>query len=392
MVRARSGHTFVSLFAGCGGLDLGFVEAGFRCVAAVDHDPIALATHRENFDDTTYQVDLTSSTPQLGSLKSVDVVTAGPPCQGFSTIGKRELHDPRNSLLVRAAQIAVQLRPRVILLENVPGALSGQHRTYWENAKNVLTTAGYRTSDAIVDAADYGVPQTRRRAVLLASRGHKTPDLPRPSQRRQTLRDVLSTGVASGISLLSGTQLLIARAIAPGQKLCNVRGGVRAVPTWEVPAVFGYTTGLERLMLEAIRRLRRQDRVRQSGDADPVPLSKLRRLFPKTLESTLSSLQEKGYVKLRGQTCDLTHTFNGKYRRLSWDAPSPTVDTRFGSPRYFLHPSENRGFSVTEAAAIQTFPENFTFVGSTAAQFRMIGNAVPPRLARRFALTIRDLL
>ena len=89
---------------------------------------------------------------------------------------------------------------------------------------------------------------------------------------------------------------------------------------------------------------------------------------------------------------DLSHTFNGKYRRLSWDHPAPTVDTRFGDPKYYLHPEEQRGLSVREAARIQGFPDDFVFAGSKAAQFRMVGNAVPPPLAKQLAEAIREYL
>ncbi len=93
-----------------------------------------------------------------------------------------------------------------------------------------------------------------------------------------------------------------------------------------------------------------------------------------------------------GDTHDLTGAFNGKYRRLSWDKPSNTVDTRFGSPTYFLHPEEQRGFTVREAARIQGFPDSFIFSGTEKEQYQMVGNAVPPPMAKKIALQIRKLL
>ena len=141
--------------------------------------------------------------------------------------------------------------------------------------------------------------------------------------------------------------LTIAGHIGPGQKLCNVRRGVRSVHTWDIPEVFGYASDSERAVLEAILVLRRRDRVRSFGDADPVNASTISRYLRRPVMLDVSSLVNKDYVRRVGRSYDLTHTFNGKHRRLSWDTPALTVDTRFGDPRYFLHPSENRGFSVS---------------------------------------------
>jgi DNA (cytosine-5)-methyltransferase 1 len=108
----------------------------------------------------------------------------------------------------------------------------------------------------------------------------------------------------------------------------------------------------------------------------------------------LQTLERKGFVRESDRLFDLVHTFNGKFRRLEWGLPSYTVDTRFGDPRYFLHPGEERGFSAREAARIQGFPDSFVFSGPTRAQFRMIGNAVPPPMGRAIAglvhLALRD--
>lgn len=106
----------------------------------------------------------------------------------------------------------------------------------------------------------------------------------------------------------------------------------------------------------------------------------------------MDSLIHKGYIRRTGDECDLVGTFNGKYRRLSWSEPSYTVDTRFGAPRYFLHPDEQRGFTVREAARIQGFRDDYIFHGNEAAQYRVIGNAVPPPLAVQAAEFTRQLL
>ena len=322
----------------------------------------------------------------------MDVVVAGPPCQGFSTLGKRIVDDPRNSLLLRAADIALSLRPKVIVIENVLGALAGDHKRFWKRAAAAFRRAGYGVSDFVVDARAFGVAQTRRRAVLMARAGGTEIRLETQISRTKTLRDVLPhIDVPSG-QYLSGDTLLIAQEIAPGQKLCNVRGGNRAVPTWSIPSVFGRTSARERVLLETIRSLRRRLRSREYGDADPVSYKTLAAAIGQSARVDLDALMAKGYVRRVGEAFDLTHTFNGKFRRLSWDEPAPTVDTRFGSPRYFLHPTEHRGFTVAEAAAVQSFPDDFRFVGPLGAQYRMIGNAVPPKVGEGLALTARSYL
>jgi DNA (cytosine-5)-methyltransferase 1 len=121
-------------------------------------------------------------------------------------------------------------------------------------------------------------------------------------------------------------------------------------------------------------------------------LSKLRPQGGAKAAELLASLVSKGYVRKIGRRFDLANTFNGKYRRLEWDRPSFTVDTRFGEPGYFLHPSEDRGFTVREAARIQGFPDSFRFFGDTRGQYRLIGNAVPPPMARFIAKIVKSAL
>ena len=389
--------TFVSLFSGCGGLDLGFEQAGFSGLAAFDIDRTAIETHNANVRTRGSVCDLA----QISSLKSViatpSVVIAGPPCQGFSTLGLRRLNDPRNSLVVAGTQLAIELRPKAIVIENVSGVVSGEHYCYWLRAESLLKDAGYSVSTQKVTSADFGVPQIRRRVVMIAWKGKGKFEPFFNSKERGSLRTALNS--IDGLMnhepkmLQPGTaEHKIASRIGQHQKLCNVRSGERAIPTWEIPEVFGKTTSAERDVLGAIQRLRRQLRQRTTGDADPVSLSDVGERCGRDVKAQVLSLYEKGYLRQIGRRYDLAHTFNGKFRRLSWLHPAPAVDTRFGEPRYFLHPEEDRGLSVREAARIQGFPDDFEFFGPRAAQFRMVGNAVPPPLARQIATAIREQL
>lgn len=321
---------------------------------------------------------------------NLDVLLAGPPCQGFSTAGKRALDDPRNALLLLAGRIAVSHSPKVILIENVRGVTAGAHGRYWEELGEILKAAGYRISEILCDAYKMGVAQIRRRQVMFAWNTGKDFDLSWPEQIGGTLRSVLLDVAKAPNHTLSKSPanarlVRIARHIRPGQKLSNVRSGLRVVHTWEIPDVFGKTTSKERQLLASLMRIRRRRRLRDFGDADPVPACVLARDLKGPVADVLADLCRKGYVRKSELGYDLVRSFNDKYRRLEWDKPSYTVDTRFGNPHYFLHPSENRGFTVREAARIQGFPDSFVFRGSMAAQYRMVGNAVPPPIARILA-------
>jgi len=382
--------TFVSLFAGCGGFDLGFTQAGFRCISAFEVDPAAVQTYRKNVAKTVHEHDLTQSLPRPAECRNIDVLLAGPPCQGFSTAGKRNINDPRNKLLLVPAVVAEQLNPKIIVVENVMGSTSGSHRKYWERLRFRLRHLGYRTADVKCNARDLGVPQERRRALLIAWRTAQDVPISIP----MTPGGVLSDALANLIGLpnhdprvipIGSKDKIIAGHIRPGQKLCNVRASPRAVHTWDIPTIFGRISATERKVLEAILRLRRRNRKRDFGDADPVAMSEVSKTVGFRVQETFKSLKSKGYLRRRGNGYDVTHTFNGKYRRLPLGEPCPTVDTRFGNPRFFLHPVEDRGFSVREAARVQGFPDNFVFDGSLATQYRLIGNAVPPPMAKQIA-------
>lgn len=382
--RSLRAPTFVSLFSGCGGFDLGFTQAGFRSLAAYDSWAAAVANFKANIGGECAVQDLSNGF--VPEYEGCDVVLAGSPCQGFSTVGRRNFDDPRNSLLDQAVSISLKLKPRIIVLENVPGVLLGAHSAYWEKAKDKLRQGGYEPYQIELDARSFGLPQSRRRVLLLAAMGG-IDSLEFEKSKPDSLMKVIS---AAGRAQNHNPKILspdskdgiIARAIKPGQKLCDVRGGQSSVHTWEIPEVFGETSLGEREVLHAIMLLRRRNRVRENGDADPVPVSVLARELGRGIKRNISSLVGKGYVKLNEDHANLRYGFNGKYRRVRRDSASCTVHTQFGEPRYFLHPVEHRGFTVREAARIQGFPDSYVFQGALSDQYRMIGNAVPPPLGK----------
>lgn len=390
----NSAPKYLSLFSGCGGLDLGFSDAGFEGVLSVDIDDAALLVHSANFKHPVSKLDLTKELPRLDPAVEIDVLLAGSPCQGFSTAGLRKVDDPRNSLLFVAAQVSSKMKPKVVVAENVPGALSGEHKKYWTALHEQLRAQGYSTQDLHVNSADFGVAQRRKRIFLIAWRTGVVSDFQMKKLPPISLGDVLGnlTGLANHQPILldkNSDDYKIARRIGQGQKLTNSRGGDRVIHTWDIPEVFGVTTVMERVLLCNVLKLRRQVRRRDFGDADPVCTKLLTSIYG---GDVVQSLVHKNYLRQVGDYHDLTNTFNGKFRRLELQSPSRTVDTRFGDFRLFLHPLENRGFTVREAARIQGFPDNFSFAGSLTQQFRMIGNAVPPPLAYSVAQLVTSFL
>lgn len=388
--------TFASLFSGCGGFDIGFARSGFRSLGAFDNAPEAVENFRANLGGPAECVDLSHGIPNEHILKNVDALIAGPPCQGFSTAGKRLVNDERNHLLTLTGILARRVLPKVLVVENVAGALSGEHARYLEELDISMRLAGYHTCVKRYQVADFGMAQLRRRILFFAWRTGRDIQFVAPKCPPSNLRSVLKG--ASNQSNHHPRHLrrksrdwLIAQRIKPGQKLSNVRGGENSIATWDIPEVFGEITEHERTILELLRRLRRQERKRDSGDADPVSLTRLEAALGTQFHNLVESLISKGYLKRIENEIDLVGTFNGKFRRLSWERPSFTVDTRFGSPRYFLHPSQQRGFSVREAARIQGFPDSYIFRGNLQSQYRVIGNAVPPPLggiAAKFAMQL----
>jgi DNA (cytosine-5)-methyltransferase 1 len=376
--------TAVSLFSGAGGFDLGFSKAGFRTVQAHDLDPEAVDIFNRNISNVANVTDLSKTRRKL---PKVDAVFAGPPCQGFSTIGKMASDDIRNRLFMKSCRLAVSAHPRIIVIENVPSISSVRHVDVVGRAVKFLKSSGYTVQSDILSATDFGVAQMRRRFFLIARRGKSDFHFDwkhQPTKNvEQALEEVQYSTANEPAEFATGSAYReISERIAQGQKLCNVRGGVNSVHTWDIPSVFGEITDEERKILVCILSLRRTERKRDFGDADPVTYDRVKYCYGRECKRVLNSLLQKGYLKKVGPLYDLTHTFNGTFRRLMLSGASPTVDTHFSNPRLFLHPTKHRGMTYQEAASLQGFPASFEWPESNTARFRMIGNAVPPPLAK----------
>ena len=294
---------YLSLFSGCGGADIGFHKNGFRNIGSFDINSTALTVLKNNLDVPTFNFDLSKGEPSI--KEKVDVVFSGAPCQGFSTAGNRNYLDPRNNLLVRGGEIAIELSARVFVSENVMGSLSGKLRDYWDKLNVIFSSAGYKTEFVKINCLDIGMAQMRKRVLFFAWKTTGQDKIIWPEKvPGKNLGDILinANDAPNNVGYELDThddKLIIAKKIRPSQKLSNVRGGDRAVATWDIPEVFGKVNPEEKSILVSLRNLRRRNRRRVRGDADPVELKRMIEVHGKSVTNGLASLEEKGYVRKR---------------------------------------------------------------------------------------------
>jgi len=348
---SRSSVRAVDLFSGCGGLSIGLAEAAralnrpFEPVLAVDVDPIATQTYAANFSSAAALCDdvaavlpgavgarLTPAERMLAKQHpDIDVLVGGPPCQGHSDFNNRTRHrDHKNALystMVRAAEV---LEPQHILIENVPGALNDRGAVVQRTA-DALDELGYRVAVGVVDLSELGVPQRRRRLVLMASLTHTVTPAQVTERHARRPRDV----------------------------------------AWAFQD------------LETLTESRRTDLVDAVAQSAPATRQRIDYLF----DNGLSDLPDSERPACHA---DGGHSYKAIYGRLAWEKPSQTITTGFYSMcmgRY-VHPSRRRTITAHEAARLQYIPDWFSFarVRQRTALAQMIGNAVPSRLSYAVAL------
>lgn len=352
----------IDLFAGAGGLSLGFEQAGFDIAACVEIDPIHCATHEYNFP---YAASICASVTDLTGeairrragigTREIDVVFGGAPCQGFSMIGKRALDDPRNSLVFHFVRLIKELRPRYCVFENVKGLTVGTHVCFLRELIDTLAESGYRVvlPYQVLNAADYGVPQSRFRLFLLACReGQAVPAYPEPQSNRVT--------VGEAISDLPDADLFDA-----------LLDGDEAAVHWQTVAAYA-------------KRLRLQME-------DPLDFSYLRQFNPDALTCSLRTIHTaKSMERFRATPPGTTEPIS-RFFKLPLDGQCNTLRAgtdsargAFTSPRP-IHPLLPRVITVREAARLHSYPDWFRFHATKWHGFRQIGNSVPPLLGRAVA-------
>lgn len=399
--------TAVDLFAGAGGLSLGLEQAGFDVVTAVEYDPVHAAVHAFNFPQT--QV-LCADAAKLGANElrasvrrgyerhdrdsdawdgEVDLVAGGPPCQGFSTIGKRLIDDTRNRLVFHFFRLVAGLRPRYFAMENVPGMRAGGHASILDRLVEEFKGIGYvvRTPQ-ILNAADFGAPQDRKRLVLIGSRADQTPaEYPQPTVTPVAKRpDMARRSSKAGSALPLGPNVLEAIGDLPDldsfpELIAQdwVRLSSRRLAAAEAassayarrlrgldsdPTDFGYRRSCDAGLLTSSRRTKHTglsvSRFASTAPGATEPVSRFYRLHPEGLSNTLRA----GTGSERG----------------AYTSPRP------------IHPYLARVLSVREAARLHSFPDWFRFNETKWHGFRQIGNAVVPLVGRAVGASIASAL
>lgn len=363
----------VDLFAGAGGMTLGFEQAGFDVLASVEIDPIHCATHQFNFpfwtvlcksvEETTGEEIRNSS--QIAN-QEIDVVFGGPPCQGFSLIGKRSFDDPRNSLVFHFIRLVVELQPKFFVLENVKGITVGKHKEFIAEIINQFTESGYQvnTNYQVLNAANYGVPQNRERLFLLGSRQNiELPKYPEkitfPGQKSPTVWEALQDlPVIENYPELYQQDWIITEFSNPSnyaKKLHNLEIAKNN---------YSYQRQYDHNLLTSSLRSKHSTESRERFASTPhgkiESISRFHKLDPNGLCNTLR-------------------------------AGTPSNKGAFTSPRP-IHPFIPRCITVREAARLHSYPDWFRFHPTKWHGFRQIGNSVPPLLAQAVAEEIIQVL
>jgi DNA (cytosine-5)-methyltransferase 1 len=342
----------LDLFSGAGGLSLGFEQAGFEVVGGVDSDAKSIETYSYNFSSASAVcADLSEvSARQLAREVDgahIDVVVGGPPCQGFSVAGKRSESDSRNDLYQHYLKIVRAVQPRAVVIENVPTIRSLYKGRVAEAIESGLSALGYRVTTGILNAAHFGVPQARRRMFFVAMKSDEPRfEFPTPSTSEPlTCWDALSD--------------LPSLSIETGQPVSNYE----SIPKTEYQ-----------------RKMRRGSRLLYNHEAVVHK--------PETIR-IISLVPDGGNYKNLPKSLWETRKVNIAWTRMNSKKPSFTIDA--GHNHHF-HYKHNRVPTVRECARIQSFPDNFRFLGTRTSQYRQVGNAVPPLLAKAIGSEIGKLL
>lgn len=336
----NQGYTVVDLFCGCGGLSKGFSSAGYNVLLGIDHWEDALCTYSKNHPDTKILLEdlseLMPDSPKVGlQIGDVDVIIGGPPCQGFSVAGKHIIDDERNKLYKSFVRFVANYQPKAFVMENVPQILTIGNGAIKQEILKDFESLGYIVAIKVLCAADYGVPQNRRRAFFVGLK-NETFQFPRKTQKNHiTVSEAISD--------------LPEESVEDGD-------AYSALPL----------SDYQRLM-----RLNSKGIYNHSATVHTVKTKKIIAMVP----------DGGNYLDLPKHLHN-TRKVNIAWTRMNSQKPCFTIDT--GHNHHF-HYKYNRVPTARESARIQSFPDNFVFYSGKTSQLKQIGNAVPPLLAEAVA-------
>lgn len=350
-------YTVLDLFCGCGGLSRGFIDAGFKVELGVDFDVMALKSFAHNHEKATamnldlFNLDNVFEIKKFFDEKNcdVDVLVGGPPCQGFSLAGPRQIDDSRNVLYRAMVKTATELKPKVVVLENVPGMIQLHDGLVAEKVISDFTALGYKMTYKILYAPDYGVPQIRKRVFfvgLLDSKEFFTYPTPSVSKENYvTCEDAIGDLPALVDTIGEDVQEYPCEPQTPYQK--DRRKGSEAI-------------------------------YNNHGTIHDAKTKKFIAMVP----------EGKNYKALPPEYAGV-YKYHEALTRYHSKKPSPTINT---GHRSHFHYKWNRIPTVRESARLQSFDDTFIFFGNKSQQYRQVGNAVPPLLGKAIAIEIKKWL
>jgi DNA (cytosine-5)-methyltransferase 1 len=371
-------HATLDLFAGAGGLTTGFHLAGFKPLCAIDINSKALATYKHNYPATKIvHQDIRTVNPAeirawLGlQREELTALIGGPPCQGFSRnipAGYRYLNDPRNQLYKTFLEFVREFRPLSIVIENVPEILKAYDGVVRNEITQQLELMGYKVASVSLNAAHYGVPQTRARAFFVANLNGRYPTFPEPTHSGDIHSNFRKAAPNIHLTLLD---------IMPSQIL-TVRDAIGDLPPLEAGQEYtneNYPhppqTNYQALM---------------RSESKKIVNHVARALSPAQMARARALKEGQDARDLPPELAPKKH-YSGAYGRLNWDRPARTI-TKWvfhpGSGRFF-HPIQDRTITIREAARLHSYPDNFHFLGTYTEMAAQIGESVPPLLAKAIA-------
>jgi len=342
--------TVIDLFSGAGGLSQGFVQAGYKVLAGIDFDEPALRTYAHNIEGAkALKEDLYEEEEAIKSIglaiehEEIDVIIAGPPCQGFSLTGSRDINDSRNKLYVAVVHAVEHFKPKAFLIENVPGMATLYNGAVKQQIINTFEDLGYAVSvtGSPLLAADYGVPQNRKRMFFVGFRkdlGFEYFNFPEPTFESENY-------------------------VTTSEAISDLPSLVESLGENVTPYISEPLSGYQKKMRK---------------DSNAI-FNHVGTKHTEEVKWVISQVPEGGNYKDLPKGVGESRKFNEAWTRYHSQRPSKTIDT---GHRNHFHYKWNRVPTVRENARLQSFPDKFEFLGTKTQQYKQVGNAVPPLLAQ----------